>query len=274
MYGKIFKSMFEGTMRGKPNVLLVWTNMLVNSDKDGYVDRTVRVISEETGLSINAVNESIIELESPDSESRSQDLEGRRLERIDEHRNWGWRIVNYLKYASIKNEEERREQNRLAQSRFRAKNQRLVSNSKRVVSNSKQASAESAHVAIAVDIDRTKDVSVSVKKEIYKETYSECVKLTKDEFSKLTESFGIEGTNQRIQNLNDYIMSKGAKYKSHYHTILNWERKNETNGTNRPVFVNKAQALMDYNIQSGKEAMAFLEKKYNDDGQVRDEESK
>lgn len=262
MYGKIFKSMFEGTMRGKPNVLLVWTNMLVNSDKDGYVDRTVRVISDETGLPINAVNEAIIELESPDSESRSQDLEGRRLERIDEHRNWGWRIVNYLKYASIKNEEERREQNRLAQSRFRAKKQRLVS-------NSKQASAESAHVAIAVDIDRTKDISV--KKEIYKETYSECVKLSKDEYSKLTEQFGIEGTNERIKNLNDYVMSKGAKYKSHYHTILNWERKN---GTNRPVFVNKAQALMDYNIQSGKEAMAFLEEKYNDDGQVRDAEFK
>lgn len=259
MYGKIFKSMFEGTMRGKPNVLLVWTNMLVNSDKDGYVDRTVRVISDETGLPINAVNEAIIELESPDSESRSQDLEGRRLERIDEHRNWGWRIVNYLKYASIKNEEERREQNRLAQSRFRAKNHSLVS-------NSKQASAESAHVAIAVDIDRTKDVSVSVKKEIY----SECVKLTKDEYSKLTEQFGIEGTNERIKNLNDYVMSKGAKYKSHYHTILNWERKD---GTKHPVFVNKAQALMDYNIQSGKEAMAFLRTKYDESGKLRNTES-
>lgn len=64
------------------------------------------------------------------------------------------------------------------------------------------------------------------KEEEIKETYSECVKLTKDEYSKLTEQFGVEGTNQRIKNLNDYVMSKGAKYKSHYHTILNWERKN------------------------------------------------
>ena len=111
------------------------------------------------------------------------------------------------------------------------------------------------------------------KEEDIKDTYSDCVLLSKDEFSKLTESFGIEGTNQRIKNLNDYVMSKGAKYKSHYHTILNWERK-RGHGKAGTVFVNKAQVLMDQNIQAGKEAMAFLEEKYNDDGSVRDEESK
>lgn len=121
MYGKIFKSMFEGTMRGKPDVLLVWTNLLVNADREGYVDRTFRTVSEETGLSVEAVQKAIQELESVDSESRSQELEGRRLERIDGHRVWGWRIVNYIKYSTMRNEDERRAQNRLAQARFRAK---------------------------------------------------------------------------------------------------------------------------------------------------------
>lgn len=111
-----------------------------------------------------------------------------------------------------------------------------------------------------------------IKGKDIKDTYSDCVLLSKDEFSKLTESFGIEGTNQRIKNLNDYVMSKGAKYKSHYHTILNWERKNE-HGKVVPVFVNKAQVLMDQNIQAGKEAMAFLRTKYDESGNLRNPDS-
>lgn len=165
MYGKIFKSMFEGTMRGKSDVLLVWTNFIVNSDRDGFVDRTFRTISEETGLSIEAVEKAIIELESPDSESRSQELEGRRLERIDEHRNWGWRIVNYLKYSAIRSDEERREQNRIAQAKFRSKknddNSKIADNDKQpsaIVSNSKHSKPTSAIVSpLAVAVDITKE---------------------------------------------------------------------------------------------------------------------
>ena len=116
---------------------------------------------------------------------------------------------------------------------------------------------------------KSKQIKTDQNKSI-KDIHLDCVLLSKDEFSKLTESFGIEGTNERIKNLNDYVMSKGAKYKSHYHTILNWERKN---GTNRPVFVNKAQVLMDQNIQAGKEAMAFLRTKYDESGKLRNPDS-
>ena len=41
---------------------------------------------------------------------------------MDEHRVWGWKIVNYGKYRSIRSEDDRREQNRLAQERWRQKN--------------------------------------------------------------------------------------------------------------------------------------------------------
>jgi hypothetical protein len=41
---------------------------------------------------------------------------------MDEHRDWGWCVVNYVKYRAIRSEDDRREQNRLAQERWRNKN--------------------------------------------------------------------------------------------------------------------------------------------------------
>jgi len=73
--------------------------------------------------------------------------------------------------------------------------------------------------------------SSSLKEEIYKEeknVYGEFknVKLTDEEFKKLTDRFGEHGTRDQIENLSQYLASKGKQYKSHYATILNWERKN------------------------------------------------
>jgi hypothetical protein len=41
------------------------------------------------------------------------------------------------------------------------------------------------------------------------------------------DKFGERDTQQRIEDLNNYIGSKGKQYKSHYHTILNWKRMDE-----------------------------------------------
>jgi len=58
------------------------------------------------------------------------------------------------------------------------------------------------------------------------------VKLTKEEYDKLKEQFGEAGAKDRIENLSLYIASKGDKYKNHYATILNWERRDrKDNGT-------------------------------------------
>lgn len=65
-----------------------------------------------------------------------------------------------------------------------------------------------------------------VSKDI-KEKYLDFVFLTKNEHSKLVTKFGKSDTKDKIERLNDYLGSKGRKYKSHYHTILVWARKNE-----------------------------------------------
>jgi len=51
--------------------------------------------------------------------------------------------------------------------------------------------------------------------------------LTSNELDKLTDRFGIAGTTERIERLSAGIESKGYKYKSHYATILNWDRRDK-----------------------------------------------
>lgn len=127
MYAKVFKSMFEGSLRGQSDALLVFVNLLANSDLEGYVDRHFQAIADETGLSLNRVKAAIELLESPDIQSRSKELDGRRLERIDEHRDWGWRVVNYRYYRSLAREYERREYLREKQSERRESLRQRVS---------------------------------------------------------------------------------------------------------------------------------------------------
>jgi len=64
------------------------------------------------------------------------------------------------------------------------------------------------------------------KVKLSKDKYGEFVFLSKDEHQKLIEKFGVAGTEQRIKDLNYGIGSKGYSYKSHYYTILSWDRKN------------------------------------------------
>jgi len=63
------------------------------------------------------------------------------------------------------------------------------------------------------------------EKKYIKEKHLEFVFLTKDEYEKLLKEFGDAKLKRWIETLNNYIGSKGKKYKSHYHTILNWERR-------------------------------------------------
>ena len=51
------------------------------------------------------------------------------------------------------------------------------------------------------------------------------VLLTDDQLNKLKEKF--VDYQEKIQNLDDYIEMKGAKYKNHYLTIIKWAKKDE-----------------------------------------------
>lgn len=149
MYAKLFTSIYQGTLRGNSHGLLVFTNLLAHCDKDGIADIHPRAIAEEVGLTADQVRAALDVLESPDDESRSPEEQGRRIVRMDEHRAWGWRVVNYVKYRSIRNEDDRREQNRESQARWREKNKQRKPASAEVSRNQPQ----SAHTEADTEAD-------------------------------------------------------------------------------------------------------------------------
>jgi hypothetical protein len=65
-----------------------------------------------------------------------------------------------------------------------------------------------------------RDISKKIK-------FLDFVYLTKEEYLKLVNRLGKNKTDELIESLNNYIGSKGKRYKSHYFTILNWHRLDE-----------------------------------------------
>lgn len=108
MYAKIFSSLFDGSMRGKSDMILVFVNLLSHSDQDGVVDRHWQAISDETGIGVERTLAALTDLEAPDPQSRSEEDQGRRIRRINENRNWGWTITNHRHYRDIVTEVDRR----------------------------------------------------------------------------------------------------------------------------------------------------------------------
>jgi hypothetical protein len=119
MYGKLFASMYEGTLYGNWQALVTFQQMIVLCDRDGVVDMTPQAIAARTSIPLKIIQAGIALLEQPDPYSRTPDNEGRRIELLDTHRPWGWRITNYVKYRNLVDAETVREQNRERQRKKR-----------------------------------------------------------------------------------------------------------------------------------------------------------
>ena len=108
MYGKLFASMFRGSLYGKWQAIITFQQMIILADQDGTVDFTAESLAATTSIPLDIITEGITQLEQPDPASRSPGEDGRRIVRLDEARPWGWHIVNYAHYRAIRTAEERR----------------------------------------------------------------------------------------------------------------------------------------------------------------------
>lgn len=68
------------------------------------------------------------------------------------------------------------------------------------------------------------------------------VYLTSREYETLITKYGREPTEKAIEILNNAIMSKGYKYKSHYHTIIGWPMKEVAGNGSKPQITPKTYA--------------------------------
>lgn len=108
MFAKVFDQIFDSSIVEDHSTRHVFMDLLVLADRHGMVDMTVEAIARRTNVPLAKVKSAIKKLSSPDASSRTPDDEGKRLTLLDDHRDWGWRIVNYERYRDIRDEEARR----------------------------------------------------------------------------------------------------------------------------------------------------------------------
>lgn len=155
MYGKLFASMYEGTLYGHWQAIVTFQQMIVLCDSDGLIDMTPQAIAARTSIPLEIIQEGISILEEPDKYSRTPGEDGRRIARLDEHRPWGWRVVNYHVYRDLVAQADKRKADRARIAAKRAESRNVSHgvaerrNGSRVVANVAHAEAEAEEEAEA-----------------------------------------------------------------------------------------------------------------------------
>jgi len=99
-FAKVYRSLWDGTLSASWPGWSLFVYMLSNCDADGVIDATPEAIASRSGMPLDQVLAGIQVLEAPDPRSRTPDEEGRRILRLEPHRDWGWRIVNLAQFRS------------------------------------------------------------------------------------------------------------------------------------------------------------------------------
>ena len=242
-YGKIFGSMFTGSMVGSgPVVLSLWAYVIANAQPPGVVELNPRLLAYIIGCKEDEIVAAIEVLCSPDKSSRTEDMEGRRL--IQEG-TMQYRVVTWAKYNKVRNDEARRAQNREAQARYRKKVGLTVS----IVS---QPSAESAHREGEGDRDQEgdqkvqsapaprRDKSVEKPDDVDDQTWADWTAHRKKKRSTITktviDSLRKEAT-MAGESLAEAMRTSVAMGWSGYKS--DWARRGTTTGVGKPSFIPK-----------------------------------
>jgi hypothetical protein len=132
LYGKIFDSMYDGTLYGQWEAIVTFQQLIVLCDADGTVDMTPPAISARTSIPLEIITKGLKTLAEADPYSRTQGADGRRIELIDGHRPWGWVIVNHEKYQKLQDSDTVRAQTRERVAKHRAKKNEVTASNGQV----------------------------------------------------------------------------------------------------------------------------------------------
>jgi hypothetical protein len=111
--------MWDGSLYGQLEASAVLMACVTLCNAQGILDMTPEAISGRTGWPVEFVKKGIVDLEQPDPRSRTPDDDGRRLAKLDDHRDWGWLIVNYEKYRTLADPDTIKDQNKKRAQKYR-----------------------------------------------------------------------------------------------------------------------------------------------------------
>ncbi len=115
-YVKMFSAMLSSSLWDESMpTRIVWVTMLLMADQDGRVEALAAGIAHQARCTREQCDAALLVLSSPDPESKTQDMDGRRIVRVD----GGWQVVNYESYRDQRSPDEQREKARLRMQRMR-----------------------------------------------------------------------------------------------------------------------------------------------------------
>lgn len=132
MYGKVFDSIYDGTLYGHWEAIVTMQQLIVLASPDGVVDMTPNAIAARTSIPLDIITKGLKTLSEPDPYTRTPGEDGRRIVLMDDHRPWGWRLVNHGKYMRLRDMEQKREADRTRIAEKRKKNNDVASMSRGV----------------------------------------------------------------------------------------------------------------------------------------------
>jgi hypothetical protein len=165
-YSKLHSSIVGSSLWAEgDSVRLLFVTLLALCDRDGYVYGSRVGLERLANITVDLddpADDPWAVLMSPDPESsdrlRAPELEGRRIEEVP----GGFRLLNFEYYRGLRNDDDRKEQNRRAQEKYR-KSAR-VSRDKPLVSGASSMSAASAHTDAEADTEADTEVSNTLSK--------------------------------------------------------------------------------------------------------------
>ena len=108
-FTKLFSTLTDSTIWCEDNpTRIVWIAMLAMADRHGLVHASIPGLANRARVSLDECENALNKFMEPDPYSRTEDHEGRRIERID----GGWKLLNYAKYRELGNNETVRESKR------------------------------------------------------------------------------------------------------------------------------------------------------------------
>jgi len=148
-FTKLFSSITDSTIWSQDNeTRLVWITMLAMADQEGYIGASVDGLARRANVPVEATERALTAFLSPDPRSRSQEHEGRRIATAER----GWTLLNYKRFREMRDDDIRREGNRL--------NKQAQREREKLSRTSQQKSSKSSPVSLSrsdQDLDQIPD---------------------------------------------------------------------------------------------------------------------
>lgn len=125
-YSKLHSSIVNSSLWTEPDsVRILFITLLAMCDRDGVIYGTKLGLTRLANIDRNDADHAWESLMSEDAESsdkmRAPENEGRRIGEVP----GGFRLLNFEYYRGLRNDDDRREQNRQSQARFKAKSAKV-----------------------------------------------------------------------------------------------------------------------------------------------------